>query len=767
MSKVDCHYFGIRHHGPGSARRLVAALDQLKPEKVLIEGPADCSELLPLLASAQMHPPVALLGYAAESPASSLYYPFVEYSPEYQACLWAVQQGVEVKFIDLPLNIQLAQLLHPEPQDAEGEPSEAEAAPPATANPPEPSTDTSDPIGLLARLAGYKDGEAWWNDLIEQNRDDSAEIFARVESAMTMLRREMSETTPLSPRDLVREAYMRLEIAKEKKGVEGEIAVVCGAWHVPAFRQKHTAKDDRALIKQLPAKLPKSKVKTTWIPWTSPRLAMASGYGAGVAAPMWYQHLWREGSGEQWLELWFGHLVRALRHSGQVVSTASVIEAVRLSHSLAAVRNRPAPGFEEIIEAAIACLCFGERLIWQQIERELLLGQEVGAIPEDAPLVPLLEDLQRWQKKTKLKPTALDKEVSLDLRSEIGLNKSTLLHRLAVLEVPWGKPSHTGKSRGTFRENWILSWQPEYAVKLVENLVYGSTIEQAANNKLIEAIAAEDNLGKLAEVVLLSLESQLHRASEAGLKQLAARAALASDGIELLDSLPALIQVQRYGTARELALEQVAGLVERLTMQSALALPYACRNLNDEESLRLRNSIHSAHQALQLAELSDEVMADWWQAFEQLVDSPLSSLQVSGLCTRLLYQAERIDGHRLQQLLEKALSPAVPAADAARFFEGFFAEAVERLLYDPVLMAAVQRWLLHLDEEAFTQYLPLFRRVFSSLDAMERRRMMELVLGARSNHSVPKTINPDVLPQWSEHLLRIGKLIHKDKTWAQ
>jgi hypothetical protein len=35
--------FGIRHHGPGSARRLVEALDALEPVAVLIEGPADAS----------------------------------------------------------------------------------------------------------------------------------------------------------------------------------------------------------------------------------------------------------------------------------------------------------------------------------------------------------------------------------------------------------------------------------------------------------------------------------------------------------------------------------------------------------------------------------------------------------------------------------------------------------------------------------------------------------------------------------------------------
>ncbi|MFM7564084.1 MAG: DUF5682 family protein, partial [Planctomycetota bacterium] len=96
-------YFGIRHHGPGSARRLVEALDALQPREVLIEGPADLSDLIPMLAHREMEPPVALLAYPAGEPERSVFWPFAVFSPEYQAVLWAVKQGVPVRFIDLPV----------------------------------------------------------------------------------------------------------------------------------------------------------------------------------------------------------------------------------------------------------------------------------------------------------------------------------------------------------------------------------------------------------------------------------------------------------------------------------------------------------------------------------------------------------------------------------------------------------------------------------------------------------------------------------------
>ena len=99
----NIHYFGIRHHGPGSARRLVAALERLNPALVLIEGPADCSELVPFLASDEMKPPVALLSFVTDETGHSLYYPFAEYSPEYQAFRWALKHNTEVRFINFPV----------------------------------------------------------------------------------------------------------------------------------------------------------------------------------------------------------------------------------------------------------------------------------------------------------------------------------------------------------------------------------------------------------------------------------------------------------------------------------------------------------------------------------------------------------------------------------------------------------------------------------------------------------------------------------------
>ncbi|WP_439363290.1 DUF5682 family protein [Bradyrhizobium sp. DASA03005] len=728
--------FGIRHHGPGSARRLVEALDALKPVAVLIEGPADASELLPMLADPDMVTPVALLTYAEDNPANASFFPFADYSPEYQAARWAVRHGATLRFIDLPASDRLGA--------SDGDIAE-EIAARAEADPV-----SHDPIGALATAAGYDDGESWWSDVIEEN-PATGPIFTAVADAMTALR---ADEKSLSAREAAREAHMRIEIAKAAKECDGAVAVVCGAWHVPALAERRSLAADRELLKGRP----RTKIKATWAPWTAPRLARASGYGAGVVAPGWCAHVWDTRDRDRAAE-WLAKVTRALRDRGHFVSTASVIEAQRLGTALAALRDRPAPGFAELREAAIACLCNGERAMWDDISAELLIGAGVGAIPASTPLAPLLEDLQRQQKATRLKPEALERALTIDLRSESGLMRSTLLHRLNALDVPWGRLTDAGRSRGTFRENWQLRWEPEFAVRLVENLLYGSTIAEAAGGRLMEAMGKEAELGPLASLVRNAMIADLARATEFGIAALETKAALTSDGPSLLAALPPMADILRYGEARTGTVEHLTALMPRIVVQAALALPYAARNLDAPAAAKLRGALLAADAAIQLAQIEADIVAGWRDALRALMNDDHATRLIAGTAARLLYEAELLTADHAADLLTRMLSPGTPVAEAAGFFEGFFEGAGQRLIHDAALRGAVDAWLMTLDEEAFTASLPLFRRVFSALDRTERRRLMDALFARSTAAAKGYRLIAGANEIWPAHQVRVLELV--------
>ncbi|KMO27791.1 hypothetical protein VQ02_32585, partial [Methylobacterium variabile] len=124
----DIRLFGIRHHGPGSARSLKAALEAFAPDCLLIEGPPDADALIPLAAHEAMAPPVALLVYRPDQPRTCAFFPFAAFSPEWVAMRHGIAAGASVRFIDLPHAIQLADGF-----GAPGNPAEGEAAPVAEA----------------------------------------------------------------------------------------------------------------------------------------------------------------------------------------------------------------------------------------------------------------------------------------------------------------------------------------------------------------------------------------------------------------------------------------------------------------------------------------------------------------------------------------------------------------------------------------------------------------------------------------------------------
>ena len=781
------HLFGIRHHGPGSAHRLERALDAVRPSIVLIEGPADASDLLPLAAHADMVPPVALLCYPTDAPEEAGFWPMARFSPEYRAVLWAVANGAEPRFIDLPATARWDDEEAPGADDGEGEADAAEgstngegeandaasepatdearsddpslsspAAPGATTEPEPPIV--RDPIGALAHAAGYEDGEGWWNDVLERSTDDEPEAaFRAVADAMAALREAepMPHDERRQRREDRREAHMRLAVAAALKETGGPVAVVCGAWHVPALQAKVSGKDDRATLKGMR----KRKLAATWAPWTSPRLATGSGYGAGVTAPGWYAHLWDVRERADGPSVWLARTARALRAKGHSASTASLIEAERLGTTLAAIRLKPAPGFEELRDATVACLCVGQPARLMAMESELLIGTEVGEIPDAVPLAPLLEDLKRQQKAVRLKPEALERELALDLRSESGLARSTLLHRLVALGVPWGELGDAGRSRGTFRERWVVAWEPEYAVRLVERLVHGPTIERAAASMLAGEAREVATLTAAANVVSRAITADLPAAVAAGMAALDERAAHGSDCLDTLHALPPLAGVVRYGEARRTeAADALPVLLDGLIVRAAIALPLASRDLENEAAAEMAGALGAADGAARLVEPDEAVAEAWREGLATLARDSRVDPRVAGKAAQLLYGAGEMDADEAASLLSRHLSPGTETAYAAAFFEGFLAGAGARLVHDAPLRAAVDAWLTGLDEEAFTEALPLFRRVFSDLDAMERRRLVDAAMGGAERGEAAWTVPPGAAAIWDAHLADLAAL---------
>jgi hypothetical protein len=740
---------GVRHHGPGSARMVRAALDKALPDAVLIEGPPDAADVLALAADAGMKPPVALLVYEPDRPSKSVYYPFAEFSPEWQALRWALTHNKEVRFIDLPqsLRVESEDVGDTEPEESLGE------AKPDAATPASPR----DVLEELALAAGFRDGEAWWGRFIEERRgdEDAIGLFDAIRDTMGTARAKLSSTRG-DVNEPAREAHMRREIRAAMKAGFEHIAVVCGAWHAPVLTvealKEIPAKSDLEILKGLS----KRKTAATWIPWTYDRLSMASGYGAGISSPGWYEHLWahRDRLSERWLT----RVARFMRDEDLDASPANVIESVRLADSLAALRGRSIAGLDELCEAALSILCHGNPLPMRVIERKLIIGNRLGEIPDVAPTVPLQRDLAALQKSLRLKVSADDVILDLDQRKENDLSRSRLLHRLVVLRIDWGVLQADQRQRtSTFHEIWKLQWRPELAVAVIEAARWGNTVHDAAVACVADRAASATSLSALTEMLDHVMLADLSAAVEQLVLRIHELSAVAAEIGNLMDALPPLARVLRYGNVRKTDADLVEPLMQGLLARICVGLLPACASLDDDAATAMRNRIDGVHTAL-ITLARTELLELWGAELRRIGDADLHGL-VGGRVWRLLLDSAFAESDEASSRLSLALSRGNDPAKASAWLEGFLGGSGMLLIHDDRLLAIIDEWVTSLTQESFEQVCPIARRTFSTFEKPERRTIGERirrgdVLERQSSHAPADDYDP-MRGALMEHVLRL------------
>ncbi len=747
------HLYGIRHHGPGSARSLLRALESAPPDCLLIEAPADAESLISTLTKADwgletpaevspnpespieprqsLTAPVAILLYNPKDISQASYFPFASFSPEWTAIRFAAERGIPLRFIDLPMSMNFA-------LDA----AEKEKTQIAFDNPEKLTEEErllrQDPMAMMAKLAGYSDSERWWEVMFESTENPS-NVFVGLLEMTTALREAGREETP---RTLLREAHMRQCIRQAEKEGFQNIAVVCGAWHLPALHRPDTNPRfkswaaDAALLKGI------KKVTTlaTWIPWSYDRLTFNSGYGAGVISPAWYELLFADPSAAA--THWMVRVARLFREEDLDASSAHVIEAIRLAETLATMRGLALPGIGELREAAVVTICEGDAEKLQLIETKLITGDAVGHVPDHLklPTVPLLRDIEAevkscrlsayWEKTAEswLGATATQPRGGVDLREDSGKQKSHLLHRLSLLGIPWGKRMELDRhqSAGGFKEFWKLKWSPDFTIRIIEMGAWGNTLEDACTAFLMKKTAEVQSLPALTELVRQTLDAHLPQALSPMLQRLEDLAALTADVFDLMNALPPLAMVVRYGNTRGTDTEAVSRVVAHIVPRICIGLPAACLSLDEDASKAALDALLATQRALGL--LNDPAYRQpWHDALQTLATHPSVNGILRGACARILFDKKIWDEPETAVRMRYALSRTNPPQEAAQWLEGFLQGSGLLLIHNNSLWSLLDAWVSELRREDFSDVLPVLRRTFSRFPKPERARMMDLV----------------------------------------
>lgn len=695
-------YFGVRHLSPAAAFHLRKALDEARPELVLVEGPSDLNDQMKWLCHPDTQFPTAMLAYTTTPPVRTILYPLAIYSPEVQAILWAHENKVPCRFMDLPSSVFLAMQ-----KDEEAD------APP-----------TESVYEKLEILTG-EEHDTFWERNFEQCNDYHA--------ACNTFGSELRASGEVEAENIVREAHMkRVILDAVKSGIPGEkIFCICGAYHVDGLKNNCPMTDTEM------KKLPKADSAATLMPYSYYRLSTRSGYGAGNKAPAYFHLLWDAMNGEGLQSAASTYLVKlaaAHRKAGNIVSSAEVIEAVRLALTLCQMRGCNYPCLQDLKDAAITTMGHGNMSELAVACADTEIGKTIGYLPEGVTRTSVQEDFYRQTKQLKLHRfrTAELQQLDLDLREKLtvksqdaaflDLNRSFFLHRLRVLGIHFANILRSKQEKANWGEYWELRWTPEVEIEVVESSLLGDTIEGAAAFALKERA---DQAASIDQAALIFQDAFLCGMPAAAAHALTVLQSLSVDSAALTEvaaTADSLSLVVRYGDLRKFDPDPVIPLIEQLFLRAKLTLEDACNC-----DAKAAGAVTQAMDRLNMLQLNHDFLGQeaWVSLLERISDRDDLNTKCSGFAMAILLERGIATEELLAREVSRRLSPGVPADLGAGWFEGLAGKNRYALIARLSLWRHLSEYLDSLDEDTFRRALVFLRRAFADFTPAEKSDIAE------------------------------------------
>ena len=532
-----------------------------------------------------------------------------------------------------------------------------------------------------------------------------------------------------------------------------EIAMVVGAFHVEGIESGNFILTEKEV-----KDLPKLESKKTLMPYSYYKLSTYSNYGAGNKAPGYYEFLWKGFNKEDIFYATFIYLSKIAeyqRKTGNMVSSAQIIEAVQLAVSLANIHDSKIPTLKDIQDAAITCMAHGSYAELVMAMANVEVGKKIGKIPQEAIQTSIQSDFYNLLKELKLEKyqSLSATELRLDLREKLrvqtekaalmDLNRSYFLHKLRVLKISFAKLIEKNQENTTWAEDWVLQWSPETEIEIVETILKGDTIEFATAFELMQRINSSSSLSQMAEVVKDAFYCGMPKALEKAFQALQNCISGDIPIDEIARTMSTLSMMLRYGDIRKLNMEVLIPILEQLFLRVCLMLPAesACDN---EAATTLSESIVILHNVVENHDFLDRER--WYDILLELATRDDLNTKISGLAMAILLESGKVDNDTLGQEVERRLSKGIPAELGATWFEGLSMKNHYTLIARLGLWEKLQNYISDLDEEEFKRALLFLRRAFADFTSNEKHDIAENIaeIWGLNKYEVSAVVNKDL-----------------------
>ncbi|HHR6403822.1 TPA: DUF5682 family protein [Providencia alcalifaciens] len=775
LEEQHLYFAPIRHHSPACAYSVLDLIEQVKPDYVLIEGPDSFNPLIAGLLDGDTRPPVAIMGQTAvkgapeqcdESDAvtKSAYFPFCEYSPEWQALRIGQQHQAQLRFIDLPWTAQVE--------------CDHESENPHHSLQRERYLAHSLFIAQLAKKCGCRDHDELWEHLFELRPLASVAnwsgFFRDSFVWCALARLDYEPEVLVSEGSTQREAHMQAHIQTIKAAEpNAKIVVVTGGFHTLALIEGlgKTADQQFELSteqqKQFTAQQKLAERDSAWlIRYSFDRLDALNGYASGMPSPAFYQKVWegllteRADQSEQKIAAtaayrnqlgiqFLAYVAEVLREKqfDAAPGFLSVKLAAEQSLRLAAFRGHTGAGRYDLLDGLQSAFIKGsldesQDELWQQI-KTCFSGFTLGQIPKGTLSPPLVSETYSLAKAFRFK---LDDTLAKTSRLDVYRNKqhrlrSRFLHLLTFLEIHFAKPISgpnflSGNQMDLLFEEWQYAWTPNVEGELIALSEKGTQLKSIALNKILamEKQLEEQGVSRSSQ----SAVTLLMQAALIGLQQRIPTLFMLLDSYiqqdNKFESLVAcghkLVHLWRGRGFFDLAEDSgIKERINRVVQQIFFCLDQVSQG-DEQQQEHYFDALLSCRELITfIPEISPETnySAEFYAQLNRLDGRLNHTPLIKGAVDAIRYLGGKINESVLINEIQRTFSLGSDPELAIGYFIGIMRTAPELVVRLPLLIEQLNELLNGWDDARFIQVLPDLRFAFSQLTPKQNAQMARVV----------------------------------------
>jgi Family of unknown function (DUF5682) len=728
-------FFPVRHHSPACARLVRELAHQIKPAAILIEGPSDFN---PQIAELNLphELPIAIYSFAklGEGTRRGAFYPYCIYSPEWQALQVAQELAIPAQFIDLPwadiANVAIATHRYADTELRQ-----------------------SLYVSRLCETLGIEGLDNLWDQLFEIDPHLSLETYLERCHQFCFHCRIVDGCTSQS--DLQREAFMAEQIEQAMLRHPRPILVVTGGFHsyalyakvfnqpfeeplpVPANVQQLLQQAGIPLPDFAKPVMPNAERGLALTPFTYDRLDSLTGYDAGMPSPGFYHQVWCDRTTEpntlrpeRTMSIYRRLLAQVavdLRQRKQQISSADLIAVETTAQGLATLRGHTEVWRQDLVDGITAAL-IKEELTTQTSHPflgavyEVFRGNARGRLAVGTSVPPLVADIKQQLHAYELTPKNYTQAVKLNLHEAKHLRRSQILHQLRILQISGydrlnGTDFATRQDLAYLWEEWSICWSPAYEGSCIEAAIYGSTLAEAAENRLLELAAKVERQAETAALLLLDTALMgLHHLAQPLYQCLLALIRSDSDFFTVTGALGHLLYLYRYdevlGTSGS---KEIGHLLQETFNRSLWLLESLGQVQGDDRSLLLgvKALLETFDRCGNPLSLNRIVLVD---VLQRVSADRLQNPLLRGSTTGALWGLGETPTAQILADLQFMGNPD----RLGDFLTGLFCLAREVAQRHPELLQQIDRLLQGFDDEMFLVALPALRLAFTYFTPREK-----------------------------------------------